>query len=207
MFQSQSGYIESVLEGLFPSPGFFLEIGCWDGELISQTAYLERALGWRGICVDPFARNFEKRSCRVVRSAITTDGEKKDFVKVSIDRRYGGDVSYFSGFMDKISANWPLIQEFCDYQIVRVPCFTPMDFLVGYEVPRFVEFLSIDTEGSEYDILQGIDHDRFRFGLVMYEHNEDDAERNKIARLLEGNGYTLHSTTRIDDIYVSARRP
>ena len=42
MYLSQSKQIERVVESLFPSPGFFLEIGAWSGENISQTAYLER---------------------------------------------------------------------------------------------------------------------------------------------------------------------
>jgi hypothetical protein len=80
--------IESDLVALFPNGGYFVEIGCWDGELISQTAVLERA-GWRGICVDPFPRNFEERSCKLIKKAVSRDGLPREFVSVSIDRRYG----------------------------------------------------------------------------------------------------------------------
>src|SRR5574342_922137 len=98
MYHSQRG-IEKYLERFFDGPGTFLEIGCWDGELISQTAWLERERGWTGVCVDPFARGFEGRGCRVCRKAVV--GVRADarpartFVKVSVDRRHGGDVSYF----------------------------------------------------------------------------------------------------------------
>ena len=85
--------IETFLAGFFTKPGFFLEIGCWDGEQISQTSYLEKKKDWKGLCVDPFPKNFTNRSCELCDKAISKDGLPRKFVKVSIDRRNGGDVS------------------------------------------------------------------------------------------------------------------
>src|ERR671925_1346918 len=102
MYTSQFQIIEKHLDDLFPHPGTFLEIGCWDGELMSQTAYLERERGWTGLCVDPFPIHFEQRSCMVCAKAVSADGQPRTFLKVSIDRRYGGNVSYFSGFKESV---------------------------------------------------------------------------------------------------------
>lgn len=126
MFTSQSKLIEQRVESLFPSPGFFLEIGAWSGEHISQTAYVERARGWSGLCVDPFPRDFEQRTAWVCAKAISGDGLPREFLKVTTDRRYGGDVSYFSGFKDSVmrGINWPIIQEHCDYEEIQVETIT-----------------------------------------------------------------------------------
>ena len=98
MYLSQSKRIEGRVESLFPSPGIFLEIGAWKGEHFSQTAYLERERGWTGVCVDPFPSGFEQRTCRVCPKAVSADGQPRAFLKVTTDRRHGGDVSYLSGF-------------------------------------------------------------------------------------------------------------
>lgn len=72
---SQSG-IEEIIERYFGGKrdGFFVEVGAWDGEHISQTAWLERERGWRGACFEPFPHNFHNRTCQVASLAISGDG-------------------------------------------------------------------------------------------------------------------------------------
>lgn len=182
---------------LFKDPGTFLEIGAWDGEHISQTVELER-IGWHGVCVDPFARNFNNRSCDVVRSAISKDGNPREFIKVSIDRRDGGDVSYFSGFVDTLKDHWFLIEKYCDYEVVMIPTIKFSDL----PVQPHINFLSVDTEGSELEIFQSIDFSRYSFDVIMFEHNGID---KGVGRLLRDNGYRLHESLEIDDIYVNEK--
>ena len=46
-----------------------------------------------------------------------------------------------------------------------------LDLLHGFGAPRHIDFLSIDTEGSELLILQAFDFSRYRFGAITVEHN------------------------------------
>lgn len=206
MYTSQSKLIEQYVDQLFPSPGTFLEIGCWDGGLLSQTAYLEKERGWTGLCVDPFPVNFENRTCNVCAKAISRDGQPRSFLKVSIDRRCGGDVSYFSGFIESVVDNihWPVIKQFCDYEETEVETITFAQLCEQYDLPRYIEFLSVDTEGSELEIFQSIDFDAHKFGLIVFEHNMDQATRNRIGEILQANEYDLIESLPLDDIY--ARR-
>lgn len=221
MFSSQHE-IEKYLDEIFKAPGFFLEIGCWDGELISQTAWLERVKGWSGLCVDPFPVNFEKRVCVVCNKAVvgaasssmqkgtasplSARGGGRKFIRVSIDRRYGGDVSYFSGFKDAIQAHWGLIEEHCDYEEIEVETITIEQLYEDYALPGYIEFLSIDTEGSELEIFESIDFNVHRFGLIVFEHNEDENVKQRIGELLMENGYELLESLRVDDIYVFSHK-
>lgn len=212
MFHSQH-QIETYLNHFFHEPGFFLEIGCWDGELISQTAWLERARGWSGVCVDPFPANFRRRKCRVVKRAVvgqaltpnpSPNGRgEREFVRVSIDRRHGGDVSYFSGFRDAIKAHWELIEQHCDYEIVQVETITMAELYATYSLPNYIEFLSVDTEGSELEIFESIDFNAVSFGLIVFEHNEDEIVKRRIGELLMENGYVLIDALRCDDVYLN----
>jgi hypothetical protein len=204
MFHSQHE-IEKYLIHFFQEPGFFLEIGCWDGELISQTVWLERARGWSGVCVDPFPGNFRRRKCRVVKKAVSGSKAQgvREFVKVSIDRRHGGDVSYFSGFRDAVKTHWALIEQHCDYEIVQVETITMTELYTTYSLPNYIEFLSVDTEGSELEIFESIDFDAVSFGLIVFEHNEDEEVKRKVGEILQTNGYGLIASLRCDDIYIN----
>lgn len=195
-------HIENYLDR-FKSPGFFLEIGCWDGELISQTAWLERERGWKGLCVDPFPRNFEKRICRVCDMAVSADGRPREFIKVSTDRRDGGDVSYFSGFKDTIQTHWPLIFEHCNYEMIGIVTITIDQLYRKYCLPLYIEFLSVDTEGSELEIFQSIDFDKYSFGLIVFEHNENMTVKNGVGDILLKHGYKLLDSMRVDDVYIN----
>lgn len=190
-------HITKYIIPLFTAPGTFLEIGCWDGEHISQTVELER-IGWNGICVDPFPVNFNNRSCQLIRSAISTDGKPREFVKVSIDRRDGGDVSYFSGFKDSIKDHWFLIDKYCNYEVTEIPT-KKFD-----ELPIFqhTNFLSVDTEGSEFEIIQSIDFSKYSFDVIMFEHNGVD---KGVGKVLQDNGYKLLRSLELDDIYVNEK--
>ncbi len=200
MRYSQSQQIESYVEQFF-SKGFFLEIGCWDGSLISQTLYLEQK-GWQGLCVDPFPRGFVDRKCMLCNQAISADGKPREFLWVTTDRRDGGDVSYFSGFKDSVRIHLPMIEEFCNYTVTMVDTITIPQLYKQYSLPQFIEFLSVDTEGSELEIFSSIDLDICKFGIISFEHNYDENVRRTIGGRLERCGYRLLQQLAVDDVYV-----
>ena len=57
-----------------------------------------------------------------------------------------------------------------------------------YNAPSLIDYISIDTEGSEYDILLNHDFSKYNFSVVTVEHNFTD-QRDKIFKLLSKNGY------------------
>lgn len=197
--------IEAYIHKFIKSPGFFCEIGAWDSSIISQTIRLEQDYGWTGICVDPFPREFEKRTCKLCSKAISKDGRIRDFIHVTTDKRDNGDVSYFSGFKDSVKANLPLIEDHCDYTESLIETITIQQLWDQYDLPDYVDFLSIDTEGSELEIFQTIDFSKLSFGLIVFEHNEDAYAKNEIGKILTKSGYVLHDELRVDDIYLNAK--
>jgi len=112
-------------------------------------------------------------------------------------------VSYFSGFRDAIKTHWELIEQFCDYEIVEVPVITMEELYRQYELPEYIEFLSVDTEGSELEIFEAIDFEKWSFGLIVYEHNEDEEVKKRIGELLTAHGYRLVKSMRCDDVWVN----
>ena len=62
------------------------------------------------------------------------------------------------------------------------------DFLFNYNAPNVIDYLSMDTEGSEYAILKNFNFDKYKFKVITIEHNYSK-NRKKIFSLLTKNGY------------------
>jgi hypothetical protein len=77
------------------------------------------------------------------------------------------------------------------------------DLLKSHDAPSYIDYLSIDTEGSEFDILNAFDFKSYSFGVITCEHNYTPA-RWRIKELLESNGYEhVHAEiSDCDDWYV-----
>lgn len=81
------------------------------------------------------------------------------------------------------------------------------DLLKTHNAPADIDFLSIDTEGSEFEILAALDFTRYRFKVIVCEHNYTP-NREKIHSLLVSKGYVRKYTnvSQFDDWYTLAAR-
>ncbi|RDV26573.1 FkbM family methyltransferase [Alteromonas aestuariivivens] len=195
---SQLGQDLWVLEKhKFKRDGFFIEFGATDGILLSNTYVLEKYFGWAGLCAEPNPRFFEQlkvnRSCTVSEECIAaTSGETVEFIFAD---EYGGMAAYADS--DGHAAKRKAYQSINDK--VSLSTISLADFLKKYEAPREIDYLSIDTEGSEYDILRDFPFDEWDIKCLSVEHNFTSA-REKIFALLSGKGYT-RIEAQFDDWY------
>ena len=60
------------------------------------------------------------------------------------------------------------------------------DLLEEFKSPKYIDFLSIDTEGNEFDILKGLDFNLFKFNYIAVEVSRNQEE---ITEILGSNGY------------------
>ena len=88
-----------------------------------------------------------------------------------------------------------------DQSIIKVETITLTDALDQVGAPSFIHYLSIDTEGSELEVLKGIDFSKYTFGLVNIEHNYVEPRRTDMRLFLESKGYAFHSENQWDDNY------
>lgn len=188
--------------------GFFVEFGATNGLDLSNTYLLEKGFGWKGILCEP-AKEWHKeldlnRSCAIDKRCVySSTGQKIEFSEALI-----GELSTISSFMkgdaQKGDANRLIRKKAVSYEVETV---TLGDLLSTYNAPNHIDFLSIDTEGSEYEILKSFDFSTYSFGLICVEHNYTK-NREKISELLTANGYTqvLVEFSAWDDWYVGAER-
>ena len=67
--------------------------------------------------------------------------------------------------------------------------------------PAFIHFLSVDIEGAELQALKGIPFEKYRFGSMAIEHNEEEPKRTDILKFLAAHGYQRVHSFKQDDFY------
>ena len=199
---SQLGQDLWVLEKTnYKKKGFFVEFGATDGVLLSNTYLLEKEFNWTGLCAEPNPTFFEKlkhnRKCITDNACIySTTGEKLSFV---LANEFGGlENEAISGkHKDKVQAYKS------DQQSIIVETITLDDFLKAHNAPKKIDYISIDTEGSEYEILSSFPFSKWDVRLFTIEHNFEP-QREKINKLLTDNGYKLFEC-QWDDWYLKIK--
>ena len=179
--------------------GYFVEFGATDGRSFNNTWLLEKAFGWSGILAEPARvwRDALQNSGRVARLEFdcvwSKTGETLTFSEAS-----WGELSTLESFR---AADGHRRRRSGTYPVQTISL---NDMLARHRAPREMDYLSIDTEGSEYEILKALDFDRYRFGCITCEHNFTD-NREAVHALLTSHGYRRVFTefSQFDDWYVN----
>jgi Methyltransferase FkbM domain len=185
----------------FKRNGFFVEFGATNGEDLSNTYLLEKEYGWNGILAEParcwhdaLSRN---RGCHI---------EKKSVWSLSDQT-----VRFRETEMQELSTidSYAELDHNREYRVKAIYYDTKtislMDLLNKYDAPNTINYMSVDTEGSEFDILSNLDFSKYKFDVITCEHNFS-IMRQRVYDLLTSNGYIRkhEEMTQWDDWYVKA---
>jgi FkbM family methyltransferase len=169
----------------FMRNGFFVEIGATNGLDGSNSFLMENSFGWKGILVEPalgwHAELFLNRPKTIIeKKCIYKDSNSLlDFVEV------GG--TGLSSIKDlSMNDDFSHLRE--KGKTYKVGTISLNDLLSKYNAPSMLDYLSIDTEGSELEILSSFDFARFQFKVITCEHNYSP-NREKLNQLFISNGY------------------
>jgi len=187
------------------SSGVFLDIGANDGVTISNTYFFEKNRGWKGICVEPITDVYNKlvnnRHCEAINACVSDKRGKEVFFRID------GFGEMLSGIKSEYhESHWKRIMKDVESegdQIVEyeVECLPVNDILEKFNYSD-IDFLSVDTEGSELKILQAIDFNRFHFSIICVEnpYNEKGFEN-----LLNANGFELCKILSCDYLFINKK--
>jgi FkbM family methyltransferase len=196
-FYSQMGQDKWVSEKVFPGVknGFFLDVGSGDGTFMSNTKALEQK-GWTGICVDPFPRNMQNRSCQIFKDVVFSNAGER--VKFWAAEDWGGIIG------DNFGISKDQMERYKDLnaRTVEFTTVTLGDILERANAPRFIHYVSLDIEGGELHALKGFPFDKYKIGALTVEHNFREPKRSEIKALMESHGYKRVHTSDRDDFYV-----
>lgn len=179
----------------------FLDVGAFDGIGLSNTRLLFEQ-GWRGICVEPVLKNYQKleelysnTNVITVRAAAADfEGEMSmNVATIPWAKDWGSDVSSPS---DEALKQWP------DYvwEKETVPANTVNKILEQNKVDH-VDFVSIDVEGQEKVVLSGFNLQKYRPHLLVIEYSLPD-EREELLQYMEQQRYFMWADNGQDLFFV-----
>ena len=178
--------------------GYFVEFGATDGIQLSNTYLLERDFGWRGILAEPakvwHAQLLRNRSASIDLECVWKETGSELQFTVTPEAEYS-TLTEFAG-SDSHSRR--------DGSVQSVRTVSLNDLLKRHNAPSSIDYLSVDTEGSEFDILSKFDFSRYTVSVITCEHNFS-VNRERVHDLLAANGFvrSFEGLSRWDDWYVN----
>lgn len=205
-YRSQWQQDEYIHKTFFPNAtsGFFVDVGAHNGVTGSNSYFFEKELHWQGICIEPmldqFVKLVENRNCYCLNCCVY---DRTGFVLFMENIGY---TEMLSGITEAYNA--PHLQRIQFEQMIhgghfvekRKPAYTLSKILDLHDV-KVVDYLSIDTEGSEYQILSSLDFNRFRVNIISVENNYPH-EFARVHDHLIKNRMFHHGRIIGDEIYV-----
>jgi FkbM family methyltransferase len=203
---SSYGIDKKIMKLIHKEKGFFVEVGANDGISASNTALLEKRKGWRGILIEPIAHQYlsccRNRSAKnaIICAACVSFEYEKDYVtllysdKMTIGINLESDIkspSQHAGSGLRFIPNQTVFE-------FMAPARTLTSILDQEKAPKSIDFLSIDVEGAEIEVLKGIDFDSYSFDFILVECR--NAEK-MISFLTRKNYVLVTKLSRIDLLF------
>lgn len=214
-FYSQSGQDKYLYNTYFKNikSGTFVELGAYDGISISNTYFFEKNLAWNGVCIEPMLEPYNKliknRKCICLNECVSNEIKMKDFFVIHVSEEQkkinqtAKNTEMLSGLMDKYdprhlqTVNQYLKQFKGTSEIKKIET-TTLQKIFNEHAINSVDLLCVDTEGSEFEILQGIDFSKTKIKVILVENNFNE---NNVKNLLEQNGFVFDRKLGCDDIF------
>lgn len=203
-YQSQNGE-DRWLDAYFGGRrnGFYVEVGAYDGVIYSNSYHFEQ-IGWSGVLVEPDPVNCglckrNRSRARIFDCAAVAPDQVGEIVFHQVA---GGEVystTNPSGFHQK----W-ITERGLTSREVLVQART-LNSILEEVAPDRVDFVTIDVEGGELDVLRGFDIRRWRPRVVLVE-TIAKVRAPAIRDYFVANGYAYHRSIDVNDVYLPVTR-
>lgn len=175
--------------------GYFVDVGASDGISENNTFLMEKYYDWNGLCCECDPRDIatlrEKRTCNIIDSPIfSVTG-----TVVNFELHWANHLSGITGFQ------LPKYRSIVSGNVSMVTM-SLNDCLKIHNAPHIIDYMSLDTEGTELDILSTFNFDQYVINYIAVEHNFQEPKRTNIKKLLEKHRYTLYRSIVCDDDYI-----
>ena len=154
--------------------GYFIEMGANDGVTQSNTLFYELNYNWNGILIEPNFNNFlylkflRSNKNKFYNFACVSNDYKENFIDLEYD-----DLKT-SVKNKEINKNQG-ISYICKTRTLN-------DILIDASAPALIDFFSLDVEGYEYEVLNGINFDSFNFKYLLIETNKFELINNYLKK-------------------------
>lgn len=198
-------YIENIAK--YRPCGTFLEIGGYDGITGSNTYTLEKYLNWNGIIVecnpDLYQLCKKNRSCIIHNDAVFNQDDKILDFTIPEGKDIIGGKYQLGGLTDYIKkeSKSAFRNSYATVRNIKVKTIT-LNTLLKQNQLYSIDYMSIDTEGSELEILKAFDFNTYQIRFITIEHGTVRHYQKQIYDFLTSKGYSLHRNNKWDDEYI-----
>jgi len=176
--------------------GYYVELGANDGITQSNSFYFEKKKNWKGVLIEPSPNNYLK--CRQNRdpsnkffcNACVSFDFKEKYVEMiyanlmTVSHNLEKDIDSESSFLKR---SLKYLDKYEDHFTFGAKAKTLTDLLIEAGSPNIIDFLSLDVEGSEMEVLKGLDFKKFQFHFLLIESRSIDILKD----FLLMHGYVL----------------
>lgn len=181
--------------------GNCIEIGAVDGIYISNTLHFEQ-IGWNALCIEPNPTYFEslknnRKNC--LNFAITNNNiDDIDFTVVTMNSKNQSSISGLDidERLIKLHENLGLEPTLSKINVDGRRLDWCIENFFNYET---IDFISIDTEGNELDVLKSFDVNRYNIKLMVIENNYNE---NYVENYLTDLGWVKDKRVEVNDFYI-----
>ena len=161
--------------------GFFIELGANNGLKQSNTAFFEKEMGWKGILIEPSLQGYEE--CKINRP----NSVCLNYACVSSD--YNDDYVFGDFYSNDLMGSINGVRN-NSKNLIKVNAIT-LEKILDEHCHTNIDFLSLDTEGYELNILKGLNLEKYRPKFMLIEVYTEDF--TNIVNYLNMKNYKLHS--------------
>ena len=182
--------------------GFYVECGAADGQISSNSLYLELFYNWSGLLIEPnpdlFASLLDKnRQAYMVNSCLSPTSKPMllSFTPAGI----GGGIS------DLIPANQLAMRRIRSTKPINIQCFPLYSILAALDI-KHIDYFSLDIEGAEVDVLKTLSFDHVTTDVISVEKRiiddpkETEKKQKEIEAILRPHGFIVKTELRLDVI-------
>ena len=172
------------------SNGFFIEIGGGNGVDLSNTYLLEKKYSWNGIICEPNKKN-----------QILIKKYRKNYLeKKPLDNKSSNRIFFESedSYLSSLNFNKKYVKKY------SVKTISLKQLFKKRKVEKVVDYISIDTEGNEFDIIKNFSFIKYKVNIITIEHNFEFRKRSEINELLNKYDYKrmFKNISYMDDWYI-----
>jgi FkbM family methyltransferase len=175
----------------YPSKGYFVEVGAYDGEFVSNTSFLADH-GWNGLYIEPIyefylkcLKRHQKNEIIVANVSIGLDeGEKTIYKGETLTTLDENQMNIYKeiDWAQHISFS----EEICDQMRLD-------NLMKKLEVPKNFDLLVVDVEGKEHEVFQTFDLNIWKPKMMIVEIEDEHRSFQKYEKFIK-NAKKLRNT-------------
>ena len=195
--------VNNVLKSLKISNPTYLDIGAYQADYLSNTYFFYKK-GLSGVCVEPDPNLFKEFKKKRKRDICLNIG-------VGLDNRDEADfyvmsVKTLNTFSKKEAERYQSYGTKKIVDIIKIPLIS-VNSIIEKNFKQTPNFVSIDVEGLDFDIIKSFDFSKYRpevFCIETIEYTEDRSGRkiNEIIELMKSKKYSVYCDTYVNTIFV-----